>query len=52
MIDFKGNDSQCIIRNSISQAADMPYALYLSLQGKYFVGFAADVQFSWTWNKS
>ncbi|MDF2523862.1 MAG: hypothetical protein K0R31_1503 [Clostridiales bacterium] len=46
MIDFKNNDTQCIIRNSVSQAAAMPYALYLSLQGKYFVGFAADVQFS------
>lgn len=46
MIDSKPNDTQCIIRNSILQAADMPYALYLSLQGKYFVGFAADVQFS------
>ena len=46
MIDFKINDTQCTIRNSISQAAAMPYALYLSLQGKYFVGFAADVQFT------
>lgn len=46
MIGFKRNDTQCIIRNAIQQAVDMPYALYLSLQGKYFIGFAADVQFS------
>ena len=30
----------------MNQVADMPYALYLSLLGKYFVGFAADVQFT------
>ncbi len=46
MINVKNNDNQCIIRNPIPQAAEMPYALYQSLLGKYFVGFAADVQFS------
>lgn len=45
MTDFSNNNPQCIIRNSIPQAADMPYALYQSLQGKYYVGFAADVSF-------
>lgn len=46
MIDFKSSYTPCTIPNSITQAADMPYALYQSLQGKYFVGFAADVQFT------
>jgi hypothetical protein len=45
MIDCNGNIAPCIIQNTIPQAADMPYALYQSLQGKYFVGFAADVKF-------
>ena len=46
MNDFKSNCTPCVFPNTITQAADMPYALYLSLQGKYFVGFAADVQFA------
>ena len=29
MIDYEINDTQSRIRNSISQAADMPYALYV-----------------------
>ncbi|ATW23853.1 DUF6143 family protein [Candidatus Formimonas warabiya] len=45
MTDFKSNYTPCIFPNSITQVADMPYALYLSLQGKYFVGYAPDVQF-------
>lgn len=45
MKGFGCNITPCIFPNSITQVADMPYALYLSLQGKYFVGFAADVQF-------
>lgn len=31
--------------NPITQVADMPYPLYLSLQGKYFVGYADDMVF-------
>lgn len=31
--------------NPVTQVADMPYPLYLSLQGKYFVGYADDMQF-------
>jgi hypothetical protein len=31
--------------NPITQVADMPYPLYLSLQGKYFVGYADDLEF-------
>ncbi len=46
MLGFKNNETRCTIQKPVPQAADMPYALYLSLQGKYFVGFAADVQFS------
>lgn len=45
MKDCKSNYTPCIFPNSITPVADMPYALYLSLQGKYFVGFAPDVQF-------
>lgn len=45
MKDFRNNYTPCIFPNSITQVADMPYALYLSLQGKYFAGFAPDVQF-------
>lgn len=46
MTGFKSNHSCYTIPNSISKDVDVPYALYLSLQGKYFVGFAPDVQFS------
>lgn len=45
MKDFKCNNTPCIFPNTISQVADMPYPLYLSLQGKYFVGFAPDVAY-------
>lgn len=45
MKDLKSSFSPCIFPNPITQVADMPYALYLSLQGKYFVGYAPDVQF-------
>lgn len=34
-----------LLPNPITQVADMPYALYLSLQGKYFVGYADDMKF-------
>lgn len=33
------------LQNPITQVADMPYPLYLSLQGKYFVGYADDMVF-------
>lgn len=31
--------------NPITQVASMPYALYLSLQGKYFIGYADELEF-------
>ncbi|MGU9538836.1 hypothetical protein ACQX0N_07595 [Clostridium tepidum] len=34
-----------ILPNPITQVASMPYALYLSLQGKYFVGYADELEF-------
>lgn len=34
-----------ILPNPITQIAGMPYALYLSLQGKYFVGATNELQF-------
>lgn len=34
-----------LLPNPITQVADMPYALYLSLQGKYFVGYADNMEF-------
>jgi len=45
MKDLKNSFASCTFPNPITQVADMPYALYLSLQGKYFVGYAPDVQF-------
>ena len=45
MIDQKSSSNSNVFPNPITQVADMPYALYLSLQGKYFVGYAPDVQF-------
>jgi len=33
------------IPNSVTQVAEMPYPLYLSLQGKYFVGYADEMEF-------
>lgn len=41
--NYKG---QIILPNPITQVADMPYPLYLSLQGKYFVGYADNMEFS------
>ncbi|WP_084235296.1 DUF6143 family protein [Papillibacter cinnamivorans] len=43
---FKSCSAPSVFPNPITQVADMPYALYLSLQGKYFVGYAPDVQFA------
>ena len=34
-----------LLSNPITQIADIPYPLYLSLQGKYFVGYADDMEF-------
>ena len=34
-----------VLPNPITQVASMPYALYLSLQGKYFVGYADELEF-------
>lgn len=34
-----------LLPNPIPQVASMPYALYLSLQGKYFVGYADELEF-------
>lgn len=45
MKDLLNGSAPCILPNPITQVADMSYALYLSLQGKYFVGYAPDVQF-------
>lgn len=36
---------EIILPNPITQVADMPYALYLSLQGKYFAGYADNLKF-------
>jgi len=34
-----------LLPNSITQVASMPYALYLSLQGKYFLGSTEELEF-------
>lgn len=39
------NKSSILLPNSITQVATMPYPLYLSLQGKYFVGYADNMEF-------
>jgi hypothetical protein len=41
----ENNTSQILLSNPITQVADMPYPLYLSLQGKYFVGYADEMEF-------
>lgn len=38
------NDS-IFLPNPVTQVADMPYALYLSLQGKYFLGSSDELSF-------
>lgn len=38
-------NNSILLPNPITQVADMPYALYLSLQGKYFVGYADNLNF-------
>lgn len=37
--------SSILLPNPITQVADMPYALYLSLQGKYFLGSTEELEF-------
>jgi len=39
------NNNSILIPNPITQVAAMPYALYLSLQGKYFIGSTNILQF-------
>lgn len=43
--DCNNYKDSILLPNPVTQAADMPYALYLSLQGKYFVGYADEMQF-------
>lgn len=40
------NEYKESLPNLIGQVADMPYPLYLSLQGKYFVGYADNLELS------
>lgn len=39
------NKYPILLPNPITQVADMPYPLYLSLLGKYFVGYADEMEF-------
>ncbi|WP_123052810.1 DUF6143 family protein [Clostridium sp. JN-1] len=39
------NKNSTFLPNPITQAAGMPYALYLSLQGKYFIGATNELKF-------
>jgi hypothetical protein len=45
MQDSNNHKSAIILPNPITQVADTPYPLYLSLQGKYFVGYADEMEF-------
>lgn len=45
MQDCTNYKDSIFLPNPITQVADMPYALYLSLQGKYFVGYADNMEF-------
>ena len=45
MEDCNNYKDSMFLPNPITQIADMPYTLYLSLQGKYFVGYADDMKF-------
>jgi hypothetical protein len=45
MQDCNDPKRSIILPNPITQVADMPYPLYLSLQGKYFVGYADEMEF-------
>ncbi|WP_123052811.1 DUF6143 family protein [Clostridium sp. JN-1] len=43
--EYNNYKNSIFLPNPITQAANMPYALYLSLQGKYFVGYADNMEF-------
>ena len=45
MKDCNSYNSAIPLFNPITQVAGMPYPLYLSLQGKYFVGYADELDF-------
>jgi hypothetical protein len=44
-MQYCNNKYPILLPNPITQVADMPYPLYLSLQGKYFVGYADEMEF-------
>lgn len=45
MKNYTNYNTSGSLPNSITQVADMPYPLYLSLQGTYFVGYADEMEF-------
>lgn len=45
MENTKNCNDSITLPNPITQVASMPYPLYLSLQGKYFVGYADELNF-------
>ena len=44
MDNLDNSKSSILITNPITQVAGMPYALYLSLQGKYFIGSTDELE--------
>ena len=45
MESCNNNKNSILLPNPITQVAGMPYSLYLSLQGKYFLGSTAELEF-------
>lgn len=45
MKNYNNCNNSISLPNPISQVANMPYPLYLSLQGTYFVGYADEMEF-------
>lgn len=45
MENCNNNKRSILLPNPITQVAGMPYALYLSLQGKYFLGASDELEF-------
>jgi hypothetical protein len=45
MENINNNGNRILFPNPITQVAGMPYALYLSLQGKYFLGSTEELLF-------
>jgi hypothetical protein len=45
MNSCNSNKSSILLPNPITQVASMPYALYLSLQGNYFLGSTEELEF-------